>query len=136
MKEKVALKGLCTLDARRCVLNQAPFNVCFSVAFSVSYKCIIIPIVSFIWNHLSLHFLVVLLHGSSIFDQFRLSLNFVFHLINPAGLKSLKHPLHSALVQHKSRSYSRSKYILPTMSTDRYRKSFIPASIKMLNSYK
>ena len=46
------------------------------------------------------------------------------------------HPLHSALVQHKSRSYSRSKYILPTMSTDRYRKSFVPASIKMLNSYK
>ena len=46
------------------------------------------------------------------------------------------HPLHSALVQHRSRINSRSKYILPAMSSDRYRKSFVPSSLKLLNAKK
>ena len=46
------------------------------------------------------------------------------------------HPLHSALVQHMSQINSRSKYILPAMSSDRYRKSFVPSSMKLLNAKK
>ena len=45
------------------------------------------------------------------------------------------HPLHSTLVQYKSkREGTRSVYVLPEMRTDRYRKSFIPSILKILNS--
>ena len=43
------------------------------------------------------------------------------------------HPLHSTLMLQKSNSSSRTKYVLPSIRTDRYGKSFIPSCIKLLN---
>ena len=46
---RVSVSSL-TLDARRCAVGRALFNICFSVAFSVWYKRIITSLVSYIWN--------------------------------------------------------------------------------------
>ena len=43
------------------------------------------------------------------------------------------HPLHSTLMSQKSHSCSRTKYVLPSIRSDRYGKSFIPSCIRLLN---
>ena len=50
--------------------------------------------------------------------------------------KTELHPLHGILMMFKSRSNSRTKYVLPCISSDRYGKSFIPSGIKCLNAKK
>ena len=45
------------------------------------------------------------------------------------------HPLHSILMQHESRSRTRIKYRLPVMKTNRFRDSFLPSLIRVLNDH-
>ena len=43
------------------------------------------------------------------------------------------HPLHSTLMAQKSHSSSRTKYVLPSIRSDRFGRSFIPSCIRLLN---
>ena len=45
------------------------------------------------------------------------------------------HPLHSILMQHESRYRTRIKYRLPVMKTNRFRDSFVPSLIRVLNDH-
>ena len=46
------------------------------------------------------------------------------------------HPLHSMLMKYKSRRVIRQKYILPSISTDRFGNSFFPEIMRALNEKK